>query len=266
MHARSLGDQSDVERRGARVAMVQLSAADESACRAAAQGLGTYLLSVRSLDEAATTAEATAPTVIVAQADVGAGPGYAARLADSALSSTVVALCPDAAHVPLWRTVACEALATPADAAELGSALAAAIDEATEQAARQRLIADYARRKATLTNDEALVLESVCEGRLNKQIASELRVSVRTVEQRRRRVFEKMGVDSAVPLASLAAIVRTLSEQARRGRRACADTSGARGARSATVPFARAPRLEASGAALVASGPWRDPRAQNNAS
>ena len=57
------------------------------------------------------------------------------------------------------------------------------------------------------------MLGAVCDGKLNKQIAGEQGVSVRTVEQRRRRVFAKMGVDSAVPLADWMATVRTLERR-----------------------------------------------------
>ena len=41
----------------------------------------------------------------------------------------------------------------------------------------------------------------VADGRLNKLIADELGISVRTVEVHRARVFEKMDVKSAVELA-----------------------------------------------------------------
>ncbi|MEM6671080.1 MAG: LuxR C-terminal-related transcriptional regulator, partial [Pseudomonadota bacterium] len=79
------------------------------------------------------------------------------------------------------------------------------------------LVSEYYRRRSTLTADEEEVLEAVVAGKLNKQIASEFRVSIRTVEQRRRRVFSKMDVPSAVPLADRVATVRTL--EGRRFRR-----------------------------------------------
>ena len=43
----------------------------------------------------------------------------------------------------------------------------------------------------------------VAEGRPNKLIADALAISVRTVEVHRARVFEKMGVRSAVELANV---------------------------------------------------------------
>ena len=46
-------------------------------------------------------------------------------------------------------------------------------------------------------------MRRVIDGRLNKLIADELQISVRTVEVHRARVFDKMNVKSAVELANL---------------------------------------------------------------
>jgi two-component system response regulator DctR len=58
-------------------------------------------------------------------------------------------------------------------------------------------------RVAALTERERAVMEHVLEGMLNKQIAEQLDISVRTVEVHRARVFAKMEVKSAVELARL---------------------------------------------------------------
>jgi len=58
-------------------------------------------------------------------------------------------------------------------------------------------------RLATLTQREREVMDLVLAGKLNKQVADELDISVRTVEVHRARVFEKMDVRSAVELANL---------------------------------------------------------------
>jgi len=60
-----------------------------------------------------------------------------------------------------------------------------------------------ARAWSELTEREREVAHLVIEGRPNKLIADELAISVRTVEVHRARVFEKMGVKSAVELANL---------------------------------------------------------------
>ena len=56
---------------------------------------------------------------------------------------------------------------------------------------------------AALTERERAVMAHVLEGLLNKQIAEQLDISVRTVEVHRARVFAKMEVKSAVELARL---------------------------------------------------------------
>jgi two-component system, LuxR family, response regulator DctR len=63
--------------------------------------------------------------------------------------------------------------------------------------------AEFLRRWASLTAREESLVSLVAAGRLNKQIASDLNVSIRTVEVFRSRVFEKMGVRSAPELATL---------------------------------------------------------------
>ncbi|MBL8481643.1 MAG: response regulator transcription factor [Rhodocyclaceae bacterium] len=58
-------------------------------------------------------------------------------------------------------------------------------------------------RLASLSPRETEVMELILAGRLNKQIADDLNVSIRTVEVHRSRVFEKMGARSAVDLARI---------------------------------------------------------------
>ena len=61
---------------------------------------------------------------------------------------------------------------------------------------------DVAQRLADLTERERDVMQLVVTGRPNKLIADELNISVRTVEVHRARIFEKMGVKSAVELSN----------------------------------------------------------------
>ena len=60
-------------------------------------------------------------------------------------------------------------------------------------------------RLSSLTDREREVMHRVAAGKLNKVIADELNVSVRTVEVHRARVFAKAGVRSAAELATLLA-------------------------------------------------------------
>ncbi len=67
--------------------------------------------------------------------------------------------------------------------------------------------ADVSARLAQLTAREREVMERVARGEANKVIADALDIAMRTVEVHRSRVFEKMGVRSAVELARLLAQV-----------------------------------------------------------
>ncbi len=60
-------------------------------------------------------------------------------------------------------------------------------------------------RMASLTEREREVMGRVAAGKLNKIIADELHVSVRTIEVHRARVFAKLGVRSAAEVATLLA-------------------------------------------------------------
>ena len=72
-----------------------------------------------------------------------------------------------------------------------------------EAIGQQRLHMSVHRRLAELTEREREVMQCVIDGRPNKLIADVLNISVRTVEVHRARVFEKMGVKSAVELANV---------------------------------------------------------------
>jgi two-component system, LuxR family, response regulator DctR len=62
-----------------------------------------------------------------------------------------------------------------------------------------------AARLSALSSREREVMELILAGKYNKVIADELGIAMRTVEVHRARVFEKMGVKSAVELAQLLA-------------------------------------------------------------
>jgi len=81
--------------------------------------------------------------------------------------------------------------------------------EALKLDATQRLAASDAdslsARLGRLTTREREVMELVLAGKLNKLIADELQISMRTVEVHRANLFDKMGVRTAVELAQLLA-------------------------------------------------------------
>jgi len=80
---------------------------------------------------------------------------------------------------------------------------ALAIDAARQ--ATQENKASLANRLASLTAREREVMNLILAGKYNKVIADELNIAMRTVEVHRARIFEKMGVKSAVELAQLLA-------------------------------------------------------------
>jgi len=82
---------------------------------------------------------------------------------------------------------------------EQALAVAAAMHEDDALAAERRA------RFASLTEREYEVMLLVAAGKLNKLIADELQVSMRTIEVHRARVFAKLGVRSAAEVATLMA-------------------------------------------------------------
>jgi two-component system response regulator DctR len=86
-----------------------------------------------------------------------------------------------------------------ADRVEQALAVDAAMHQ-TDARSQERLA-----RLASLTEREHEVMHRVAAGKLNKVIADELNVSVRTVEVHRARVYAKLGVHSAAEVATLLA-------------------------------------------------------------
>ena len=70
-------------------------------------------------------------------------------------------------------------------------------------AARRAENASVAQRLDSLTQREREVLGLIVAGKLNKQIADDLGISIKTVEVHRSRVMEKTGADSVAELVQL---------------------------------------------------------------
>ena len=84
---------------------------------------------------------------------------------------------------------------------DLVDRILAALSHDTLQRRRLETEATVAARLAALTPRERQVMERVLAGDYNKTIADALGIAVRTVEVHRARIFEKMGVRSAVELS-----------------------------------------------------------------
>lgn len=66
-------------------------------------------------------------------------------------------------------------------------------------------VAEHAARMNSLSEREREIMLLVAQGKLNKVIAYDLNLSVRTVEVHRARIFSKLGIHSAAELATLLA-------------------------------------------------------------
>jgi len=91
----------------------------------------------------------------------------------------------------------------------LGQVRAAMNRDARQRVSRERAAAVQDRYES-LTPREREVMRLVCDGLLNKQIAGELGISIKTVENHRAQVMEKMGYESLAELVRGAVAARLL--------------------------------------------------------
>jgi len=109
-----------------------------------------------------------------------------------------------ATSVRAMKAGAVDFLEKPVRREALLDALARALErDASSRAARAQLD-QQAARFAGLAPREQTVFDRIVAGKLNKQIADELGVSLRTVKAYRAQLMEKLGVDSAAELGKLA--------------------------------------------------------------
>lgn len=95
----------------------------------------------------------------------------------------------------------------PFDANDLVDKIIVAIADDLERAEQDVARQSYADRMVTLSEREQQVMQLLVAGKPNKVIAGELEIAVRTVEVHRARIFEKMGVRSAVELVNVLAVM-----------------------------------------------------------
>ena len=93
----------------------------------------------------------------------------------------------------------------PFDANDLVDKLIVAMADDLARAEHDAARRAHADRMVTLSEREQEVMQLLVAGKPNKVIAEELAIAVRTVEVHRARIFEKMGVRSAVELVKLLA-------------------------------------------------------------
>jgi two-component system response regulator TtrR len=95
---------------------------------------------------------------------------------------------------------ACDFIEKPFHNEDLLSRIERALEIDAEIAARRQRDGAVARRLEQLTQREREVMQLVVAGKLNKQVADQLDISMKTVEAHRARVMEKMGVRTLAEL------------------------------------------------------------------
>ena len=91
----------------------------------------------------------------------------------------------------------------PFEGADLLERIRRALVQEQQQAQDERQLAQTRDRLDSLTPRERQVMELVVSGKLNKQIAAELGISMKTVENHRARVMEKMQAESLAELVRM---------------------------------------------------------------
>jgi FixJ family two-component response regulator len=108
-----------------------------------------------------------------------------------------------AAVVRAMRNGAIAVLDKPVDEEELWQAVRAALAQDADRRSHDADLAETRQRLANLTDKERDILRMIVAGRPNKAMANVLGASLRTVENRRREVFSKLGVRSVAELVAM---------------------------------------------------------------
>lgn len=103
---------------------------------------------------------------------------------------------------------ACDFIEKPFHNEDLLSRIVRALELDNQIHARRQRDGAISHRLEQLTQREREVMDLVVAGKLNKQIADDLNISMKTVEAHRARVMEKMGVRT---LAELVKVVLTVN-------------------------------------------------------
>lgn len=113
--------------------------------------------------------------------------------------------------VATMRTGAFTVLTHPCPAEELSEAITAAIALAEKRLPAVVLATTASRRWQELNEDERYVMQRLLDGKVNKEIAHSLEISLRTVELRRSRIMKKMRASSLPELVRLVCAAQSIS-------------------------------------------------------
>jgi RNA polymerase sigma factor (sigma-70 family) len=106
--------------------------------------------------------------------------------------------------VSTMKKGAVDFLEKPFNEAELRSLIARMLQQASSQAAEETARREQEALLSRLTAREQQVLERIVAGRLNKQIADDLGISIKTVEAHRANIMEKLQVSTVADLMKVA--------------------------------------------------------------
>jgi FixJ family two-component response regulator len=102
------------------------------------------------------------------------------------------------------RKGAIDFLAKPINGAQLLERIQTALEISLAHRQATAARSSFEARLSKLTVREREVLDLVFAGKVNKEIASQLKISSRTIEGHRSRIYLKVGVNSMLELAQLA--------------------------------------------------------------
>jgi len=106
--------------------------------------------------------------------------------------------------VSTMKKGAVDFLEKPFNETELRNVVARMLEQAVERAREAQTRKTHQAVLSRLTSREQQVLERIVAGRLNKQIASDLNISIKTVEAHRANIMEKLEVTTVADLMKIA--------------------------------------------------------------
>jgi FixJ family two-component response regulator len=106
--------------------------------------------------------------------------------------------------VSTMKKGAIDFLEKPFKDSDLREIVARMLDQAVQRVSQFQAQRDHEAVLARLTAREQQVLERIVAGRLNKQIADDLRISIKTVEAHRANIMEKLEVATVADLMKIA--------------------------------------------------------------
>lgn len=95
-------------------------------------------------------------------------------------------------------------LEKPFNESDLRDIVARMLEQAVENASKAKAQKNHLAILSRLTSREQQVLERIVAGRLNKQIAGDLNISIKTVEAHRANIMEKLQVTTVADLMKIA--------------------------------------------------------------